>query len=339
MGIRKLNTLRGLAALIVMIAHFSNGTNWLNGFLGHGAGQIGVMFFFMLSGFLLSYLYMKKKANKINIKSYAVKRGARVIPLFFAIVISSYVLQKNGITEILYRIPSAEIVLSHLVFFKGVSVLWTIPAIIQFYTIFILIWWLSSRKEGYVYILMAAVLIFLFFINFTRPKGHIGSLPYDLALLPSLPYFFVGLSFGELYKNWKAPEYLSSGWYVLVLLLIPLIYPKVFILLTGRNHLMWSDIGVLSVVSIIFFSVLFLVPDKNIFLANSVGDFLGKISYSLYLLHIPVFLQCEKIFTGTPEILLLLFIFCSFAVSYASYRLVELPFSRFIHKLASNELG
>ncbi|MDO6421557.1 hypothetical protein [Saccharophagus degradans] len=39
MEIRKLNSLRGLAALIVLIAHFSDVTGWLGGCLGGRAGE------------------------------------------------------------------------------------------------------------------------------------------------------------------------------------------------------------------------------------------------------------------------------------------------------------
>jgi hypothetical protein len=45
--IRKLNSLRGLAALIVVISHFSNHSHLFNGMLGQGAGQLGVMLFFI----------------------------------------------------------------------------------------------------------------------------------------------------------------------------------------------------------------------------------------------------------------------------------------------------
>jgi peptidoglycan/LPS O-acetylase OafA/YrhL len=68
--IRKLNTLRGLAALIVFITHFSDITNWLNGAFGGGAGAYGVMLFFLLSGFLMAYLYLDQEFNKVNIKAY-----------------------------------------------------------------------------------------------------------------------------------------------------------------------------------------------------------------------------------------------------------------------------
>jgi peptidoglycan/LPS O-acetylase OafA/YrhL len=68
MEIRKLNMLRGLAALIVLVSHYSNATNLLNAMPGRGAGQLGVMIFFILSGFLMSYLYLKKGFTKDEVK-------------------------------------------------------------------------------------------------------------------------------------------------------------------------------------------------------------------------------------------------------------------------------
>ena len=43
MEVRKLNMLRGIAAMIVVVSHFSNiNPGWIGGYLGAGAGQIGV---------------------------------------------------------------------------------------------------------------------------------------------------------------------------------------------------------------------------------------------------------------------------------------------------------
>ena len=102
MEIRKLNTLRGIAALVVVVSHYSNDTNLLKGMLGHNAGQIGAMLFFILSGFLMSYLYMERDFSRREIQKYAVARVARVVPLFLVVVLSSYLLQKIGMPG---RIP------------------------------------------------------------------------------------------------------------------------------------------------------------------------------------------------------------------------------------------
>jgi peptidoglycan/LPS O-acetylase OafA/YrhL len=61
--IRVLNTLRGIAALIVVIAHYSRSTGLLGGYSRRGSGQLGVIFF-MISGFLMTYIYLGKSFNQ-----------------------------------------------------------------------------------------------------------------------------------------------------------------------------------------------------------------------------------------------------------------------------------
>jgi len=53
--IHTLTGLRGLAALIVFVSHSAN-VGLLPHFFGTGFGQVGVMIFFLLSGFLMSHL-------------------------------------------------------------------------------------------------------------------------------------------------------------------------------------------------------------------------------------------------------------------------------------------
>ena len=335
MEIRKLNMLRGMAALIVVISHFSNSTKWLNGILGKGAGQFGVMIFFMLSGFLMSYLYMHKSFDWKNIRKYIISRFARVIPLFLIVVICSYTLQKLDIIGVLYKIQDEASLLSHLIFLSGEYVLWTIPTEIQFYVLFIFLWWLSTKGEGYLYVFLAFVFLALVFIDFPRPIGKIIGIPIDISLISALPYFFVGVVFGQIYRKWKAPNYLSHNIFVLALFIIPLLYPKIFIYLTGHEHEMWRDVGVLFAVSLVFFLILFLVPDKNTFLSNRIGDFLGKISYSLYLLHLPVLWQIEKLAIVQLELQLLLFLTCALSISYISFIIIERPLGNAIRSIIS----
>ncbi|MDD2661190.1 MAG: acyltransferase [Methylococcales bacterium] len=337
MEIRKLNMLRGIAALIVIVSHYSNKTNMLNGVLGYGAGQFGVMLFFILSGFLMSYLYMNKEVNKNNVKNFAVARIARVIPLFLLIVLLSYLFQMLGIKDIFYNIPDRASLISHIALLSGDSVLWTIAPEIQFYVLFVFLWLLSVKRIGYLYFFISLIFIILIVFDFPNPTATLKGLSIDTKLIRSLPYFFVGVVFGQLHKSWTPPDYLQGGIFVFTLLIIPFLYPKIFYLVTGNNHEAWQDVGILFIVSFVFFSLVFLVPDSNILLSNFIGDFLGKVSYSLYLLHLPVLHLMQETAKSHAGVFLIVFVITSLFISYLSYLVVESPSRRAIRSIASNK--
>ena len=64
-------------------------------FLNHfsRSGGIGVQFFFVLSGFLISYiiLYEKQQTGHLNLKKFFVRRILRIWPLFYAMIAFAFV--------------------------------------------------------------------------------------------------------------------------------------------------------------------------------------------------------------------------------------------------------
>lgn len=323
MEIRRLNTIRGLAAAIVFFTHFSDVTGWIGGIVGGKAGQYGVMLFFLLSGFLMSHLNMQKDINRKNITLYALARSGRVLPLYVVVVIFSYFFSLLDI-DWLYKIPNEQALAAHLLFIYGDSVLWTVAVDIQFYFIFAGLWILFSKKTGYIYVTAVGILIFLFFTNFSRLHGDIYGIPYHLRVLKSLPYFLVGVILGLHYNTLTIPRYLKKHAFVLSLLLIPLMYPSFSPVESDAKIRMWLSYEVLIVMSAVFFSVVFLVPEKNIILENPLGDFLGKISYSLYLLHLPIISLVDKM-NFLIEVKLVVSIILSIAIAYFVYRFFERP--------------
>lgn len=329
MEIRKLNTLRALAALIVFFTHFSDITNWLGGALGGGSGAYGVMLFFLLSGFLMSYLYLDKGFTKTNIKKYFLARSGRVLPLYLLVVFSSYFLTINGI-DVLYSIADFKTLLGHLLFLHGESVLWSIPPEIQFYFIFLIFWALSSSRRGYIYLAIVAFLLIWYFASFPRIYGDIEGIPYSFfSTLRTFPYFFIGVILGLHYKEFRVPSYLKSHWFILALCLIPLMYPEFTPINNSDKNRMWLSYEVLFVVSTAFFCIVYLVPNNNILLANRIGDFIGKISYSLYLLHMPIIVAVNETNLST-ELKLVVSLSLSILVAYISFILFEKPIARMI---------
>ena len=203
MQIRRLNTLRAIAALIVLVGHYSNRAQLWDAVLGTRAPQLGVMLFFLLSAFLMSVLYIDRVPDAHAMRRYGLARAGRVLPLFVAVVLLSWALGKVGIPWLaasVYDIPDWKAIASHLAFVYGAQVLWTIPAEIHFYLVFALLWWLRPRLPWAIPLFCTAVLALYASGHWpVGPKQPWMGFPIDLPVLRGLPYFVAGMAIGMLY--------------------------------------------------------------------------------------------------------------------------------------------
>lgn len=149
-----LDGLRGFAALLVVVSHFSNRTmvgfdaetlipaflaapslplleKLLLGAFGSGDGQLGVMLFFTLSSFLMFYLYFDYAPTASSLRDFAAARVARIFPLFY-FVLGVAAMSTPWLPFTFIDIQPHEI-LKHVFFLQGNSVLWTIAPELLFY--------------------------------------------------------------------------------------------------------------------------------------------------------------------------------------------------------------
>jgi peptidoglycan/LPS O-acetylase OafA/YrhL len=328
--IRKLNTLRGIAALMVAVSHYSLVANGGDNEVIKGNGQLGVMIFFILSGFLMSFLYLNKEFNRTSVKKYAIARFARVVPLFLCVVFASYFLHLAGIEGVLYKIPNISSLFAHLTLVYGSSILWTIPAEIQFYISFLFLWFIFDKRAVFLWVLISIIYISIVVSGYPTFIGGFFDSYYLFTLFRSLPYFLVGIIFGQLYINWSPPESLRSNAFILAFLLVILLYPDVYTFIFGYEHKMWKDMGVLAILSLSFFLIVFFVPDDSPLMCNRLGDFLGKTSYSIYLLHLPIAMALKSYAQNSPSIYFPVFISLVLLASYLSFSYIENPSRRII---------
>ena len=95
---KNLNAIRFIAASFVIVAHieFFKKLFYLPNFFDNAVisiiGRLGVVLFFVLSGFLISYLlFVEKEVTKtISVRKFYIRRMLRIWPLYFLIILLAF---------------------------------------------------------------------------------------------------------------------------------------------------------------------------------------------------------------------------------------------------------
>jgi peptidoglycan/LPS O-acetylase OafA/YrhL len=91
-AIPSLNGIRALAVILVILHHLGI-TTW-------DLGSVGVIWFFVLSGFLITWLLLKEHARqgRVSLRNFYIRRALRLLPAFYAFF-AVYV----GLTALIHR--------------------------------------------------------------------------------------------------------------------------------------------------------------------------------------------------------------------------------------------
>ncbi len=285
-----------------------------------GAGQIGVMLFFALSGFLMYMLYGNRGTSPDMLATYAVRRFFRIAPAFVFVVLASYVGYQSGWYK-LYDIDTHELWL-HLGLRGEVSVLWTIAVEVQFYILFPLILILFSRPLSYSAKTALMLVLYAIFVavEFDIPKS---------LLWRFIEFFLAGMIAGSIYISTRpAPgaQGALNGLLVVGLTMLVLSIPRFVNPLLGVETGLWRDPLPYSL--LVGALVLLAAWSTGLVaraLANPLLTFVGKISFSLYLIHLPTmkFARDSLDLPATAECIIS--IAASLVLAYLLYRLIEVP--------------
>lgn len=292
-----LDGFRGFAALIVVVSHFANRTllevdaeallaksilsltiadyqAMALGAMGNGAGQIGVMLFFPLSAFLMFHLYFEKAPTFHNLARFAVGRVARIFPLYYfalALCVATTLWLPFEFIEI-----EAEDYPAHLLFVQGNSVLWTIAPELVFYVVFACIWFAVPGRKTL--LTLGCVMIIALSNHFAVVwKSH----TIEFFLLGYLMYIYsrsdIRLGFQRMPGSVVAILFVS---------LLAFHLPAVYKVVVGASDpRMWQELHY-AVAILLLFTMVFECRLLQVFFGSRGMRFLGKISFSIYLLHL-----------------------------------------------------
>lgn len=307
-----IDTLRGLASLAVCIYHLTNGNS---AFLPNSSvktvgsyGWLGVEIFFVISGFIIPYALFLGKYNLKQYGTFIVKRVTRLDPPYFlaiALVLAlGYAINRMpGFNGPPFS-PSLAQVLLHVAYlntffgFDWLSpVFWTLAIEFQYYLLVGLVFPFIANTNAYI---RGTALAMLGTLAVLFPQGQFVFHWLFLFLLGMLAFQRrAKLIEKNVFYALLIPATIGT-WYTLGSLI--------------------AFVGVATCLAILFTDV-----------SNRVFLFLGQISYSLYLVHVPIGMRAINLgtrFATSYPAKLLLFAF-AFALSviaaYLFYLLVEKP--------------
>lgn len=308
-----LNELRAIAALAVIYHHIElhNDFNpikshfaFLDYFTGN-VGKNGVFLFFVLSGFLITYLLLqeKEKCKTIFLKKFFLRRMYRIWPLYYLIFAISVLLipylavnfdifkedlssyyritdtHNYGIKGILfYLFFMPNIALYSGYFITGCTQAWSVGIEEQFYILWpVLILYFNKNRILQVFF----TVLFLFPILIFLAKNNYIFYPLSV-IIKSISFHFmaIGSIGGYLFftKKKLIEKYTYSKWgYFLIIAMI-----AAFLF----NPFFFSVIQEIVISFLFLLLILFTINDKNQWIfRNRLFFYLGKISYGIYMYH------------------------------------------------------
>lgn len=321
-----LDGLRGFAACIVLVSHLAN-TGYIPDYLGAGLGQVGVMLFFVLSGFLMGALYLQTNADAQSLKRFALARVGRIFPLYLVVVFLSFVLARWVVDGFWYDLSSRKEFLLASFFVTAKRELWTIPVEVQFYAVFAAFWFLLRSRVSLLLplILVGAnvvIAILAYFIAGTAVK-----------IAPTFSLVFgVGIALSVVYAKIPAlsprlrvlVDRAGIVFFVLLCVNLPGLRREFnLMLLDGVKSGVWFDPITWILILGVFYCAIYQSSSLR-FLGSKVFVYLGAISFSVYILHRPILFHFYGI-VNNEFFSLVIVVLLVLSVSHISHKYLELP--------------
>lgn len=353
---RQLDSLRGLAALTVFFGHFLglkatilsypiiNSTPLITLFNGNAA----VMFFFFLSGFVLSLPYIDNE-KPLKLTGFYLKRIFRIYPalifaIIFSVILKQFVFERGGVA------PFSGWIQSFWTWH------WNRESFVELLKTTLLIGpqFKKSFIDPPIWSLIIEMNISLFLPFFIRvvAKENLSCNLLFLILATTcscrgdywpLPIFHIGVLFAR-YRHQIITKVSNWPWfYIGILLVLALFfYNNTLEFLQPLLRWLWPYKFIWSnyiiAIGAAFIITIVLARQKTAkFLEHRIFTFLGDISYSFYLIHLPLLLTMASLFSyHNPFSMVGIFLstlFLAIAISYLMFIFVEIPLRTFAVKL------
>lgn len=293
--IRQLDAVRAIAVLLVIISHWLPETHLVNRITRGYNGSFGVTIFFVLSGFLITSILLQNKLQANNLalnkgallKNFFFRRALRIFPIYYITVTLLLLFHKYAGTHITNTYPYYYTYTANLNFHftqewdSILSHLWSLSVEEQFYLIWPWVILFSPSKYLrpiiYFFILVGVISNYIFSTSLMDCFTTSCFDAFGLGALLSWQLIYRQQDLTGFYKATRITGIIAMGFIIFCLVSNKFILPF---------RTMASCIALWGITFVV-------LKEKtktiyNTVLKNKVLAWLGKVSYGLYLYHLPV---------------------------------------------------
>jgi peptidoglycan/LPS O-acetylase OafA/YrhL len=278
----ELDSLRGLAAVMVVIFHYTVDRHTSPSIFR--LGSTGVDLFFIISGFVI-FMSISKVKNSLE---FVINRTTRLYPTYWASVTFSFIILslisvfKNGSNFNIEWLRYLGNMTMFQFYFKIQNLegaYWTMIIEMIFYGAILLLYYFKGLKHLNTFgIALSLIVVVMIYMKGTY-QTLIITVIQTVPLLQFTPLFLAGTVF---YKIHTFKKNLIEYYFILILCLICQISLFGY---TGWTYC-FIDQKRYALMLILYFSLFTLfVNNKLGFIVSKPSLFLGKISFALYLIH------------------------------------------------------
>lgn len=301
--VQALDCLRAIACLIVILSHTQKYTT--DG--GWSIGAYGVGLFCVLSGYLITSILLRdeKEHGHVDITCFLKRRCLRILPAYFAVLLPCALLMKTGVFLKNHGSMVAK-TLSEFPFFVtlthnhgdgiGINHLWSISVEEQFYCLLPLLLIATKSKMLRQVFLIATSLYMVRYASLGSNEPYFCNAAFISLIIGSL----MAMNFGPVtafLNRFKTPTILCSAAVLLAASVLGRFCPYGPLYSTACALIVW----------------LCTTKCKDAPALNPLA-YVGKVSYGIYLIHLPV---CLVIYWYLSKFALQHFVPLSFAISAA----------------------
>lgn len=318
--------LRAIAVMAVLCFHFK-----IYGFEG---GYVGVDIFFVISGFLMTSIILKSIGRgSFSYLDFLWSRAVRIYPpmlvlLLVTLSLGYFFLNPQDYAELAKNSLSAVASLGNVRFYVStldyfapaqqtnwLLHLWSLAIEFQFYFVYPLILW-AGAKFGRIGFVLILVFILSFSISVALTMADQSA---SFFLLPSRVWEFVAGGLAFVYGS-RLPD----AWRKFTLAFgLGLIF---ICILTYRESMAFP--GWIAIVPVLGTSLVISARIENLALSNGLLQFLGRISYSVYLWHWPLWVAFQQYRVPVTAFSTCVLLLLSILLGWISYRFIEVTANR-----------